>query len=95
MASHLIGRINDAVRNTVASALISLVRLYQWGLSPWLGPRCRFEPTCSNYAIDAIRRFGPLRGGLLALRRLSRCHPWGASGYDPVPEDLSKDSRPT
>jgi putative membrane protein insertion efficiency factor len=95
MASHLIERIGGGVRNAVASTLIGLVRLYRWGISPWLGPRCRFEPTCSRYAIAAIRRFGPARGGLLALRRLSRCHPWGASGYDPVPEDPGKDSRPS
>jgi hypothetical protein len=94
MAPRLIDRIGDGVRNTVASAMIGLLRLYRWGISPWLGPRCRFEPTCSNYAIAAIRRFGPARGGLLALRRLSRCHPWGASGYDPVPESPGKDSRP-
>jgi hypothetical protein len=95
MASHLIERIGGGVRNAVASTLIGLLRLYRWGVSPWLGPRCRFEPTCSRYAIAAIRRFGPARGGLLALRRLSRCHPWGASGYDPVPESPGKDSRPS
>jgi hypothetical protein len=95
MASRLIERITVGVRNTVANVLIGLVRLYQWGISPWLGPRCRFEPTCSSYAIAAIRRFGPARGGLLALRRLSRCHPWGASGYDPVPEDLARDKEPS
>jgi putative membrane protein insertion efficiency factor len=93
MAPRLIRRITDRLRNAIANALIGLVRLYQWGISPWLGPRCRFEPTCSGYAITAIRRHGPARGGLLAVRRLSRCHPWGASGYDPVPEDLEKDNR--
>lgn len=95
MAPRLIGRIGDEISNTIAGALIGLVRLYQWGVSPWLGPRCRFEPSCSRYAIASIRRFGPARGGLLALRRLCRCHPWGASGYDPVPEDLKKDSGPS
>jgi hypothetical protein len=68
-------------------ALIGLVRLYQWALSSWLPPRCRFQPTCSEYAVAAIRRFGPVRGGWLALKRILRCHPWGASGYDPVPEE--------
>lgn len=95
MASRLIGQIRDGVRSTVAGALIGLVRLYRWTVSPWLGPRCRFEPTCSRYAIAAIRRFGPARGGLMALRRLCRCHPWGASGYDPVPEVSEEDSRPS
>jgi hypothetical protein len=93
MAPRLIGRLNDRAQSAVATALIGVVKLYRWGISPWLGPRCRFEPTCSTYAIAAIRRFGPFRGGLLALRRLLRCHPWGSSGYDPVPEDSGKDSR--
>lgn len=62
-----------------------LIRLYQCTLSPMLGPACRFEPTCSQYAIEAIHRFGVLRGGWLALRRLGRCHPFHAGGYDPVP----------
>jgi putative membrane protein insertion efficiency factor len=61
------------------------VRAYQWMLSPWLGPACRFEPTCSNYAIEAVERFGPLHGLWLATRRLARCHPLGGSGYDPLP----------
>ncbi|MCY3732235.1 MAG: membrane protein insertion efficiency factor YidD [Rhodospirillaceae bacterium] len=65
--------------------LIGSVRAYQVLLSPWLGRRCRHLPSCSAYAIEAIRRFGPLRGGWLAARRLGRCHPWGTSGYDPVP----------
>ena len=55
-------------------------------VSPWLGPNCRFDPTCSEYAIEALETHGAWRGSLLTLRRLSRCHPWGGSGYDPVPE---------
>jgi putative membrane protein insertion efficiency factor len=62
-----------------------LIRLYQWTLSPLLGPKCRFHPSCSNYALVAIRRFGILHGGWLTLRRLSRCHPWHPGGLDPVP----------
>ncbi|MFG0382783.1 membrane protein insertion efficiency factor YidD [Pseudomonas sp. zbq_18] len=65
--------------------LLSLVRLYQYLISPLLGPRCRFHPSCSHYAIEAIERHGALRGGWLAVRRLGRCHPWHAGGYDPVP----------
>lgn len=65
--------------------LILLIRVYQVVVSPWLGPKCRFTPTCSNYALDALRRHGPLKGTWLAMRRLSRCHPWGGSGFDPVP----------
>ena len=63
-----------------------LVRLYQIFLSPALPPRCRYLPTCSDYAIEALARHGALGGSWLALRRLARCHPWGGSGYDPVPE---------
>jgi uncharacterized protein len=92
MAPRVISRLAVAARDGLAAVLIGLVRVYQWTLSPILGARCRFDPTCSHYAILAIRRFGPLRGGRLALRRLARCHPWGTSGYDPVPEDLGKDS---
>ena len=63
-----------------------LIRLYQWTVSPLLGPRCRFYPSCSQYALGAIERFGVLRGGWLAARRLGRCHPWQRGGFDPVPE---------
>jgi putative membrane protein insertion efficiency factor len=65
--------------------LLGLIRLYQLTLSPWLGRQCRYEPTCSHYATEAIERFGVRRGVWLALKRLGRCHPWGRSGYDPVP----------
>jgi putative membrane protein insertion efficiency factor len=92
MAARMMNRLAASARDGFAAVLIGIVRLYRWTISPWLGPRCRFEPTCSNYAIAAIRRHGPWRGGWLALRRLARCHPWGASGYDPVPEELGKDS---
>ncbi len=65
--------------------LISLVRAYQYLLSPWWGTQCRFTPTCSHYAIEALERHGALGGGWLAARRILRCHPWSAGGYDPVP----------
>jgi hypothetical protein len=65
-----------------------LIRTYQLGLSPLLGPRCRFYPSCSQYALDAVSVHGSLRGCLLALRRLARCHPWHAGGFDPVPPPL-------
>ncbi|MBT2865927.1 membrane protein insertion efficiency factor YidD [Chromobacterium violaceum] len=65
--------------------LILLIRFYQLAISPWLEPRCRFQPTCSGYAIEAVSKHGALKGGCLAARRICRCHPWGGSGYDPVP----------
>lgn len=70
-----------------AGALLSaLIVAYRGLLSPILPGSCRYQPTCSHYALDAVRRFGALRGGWLAARRLARCHPWGGFGYDPVPE---------
>jgi putative membrane protein insertion efficiency factor len=77
--------VTAAVRAAPRTAAVLLIRAYQWLLSPWLGPACRYEPTCSRYAIEAIERHGVLRGAVLAARRLARCHPLGASGFDPVP----------
>jgi uncharacterized protein len=67
------------------SIAIFLIRGYQLLLSPWLGNNCRFQPTCSGYAIEAIRTHGVLRGSWLSGRRIARCHPWGGHGHDPVP----------
>lgn len=63
-----------------------LLRGYQIGISPWLGPRCRFYPSCSHYALEAIDRHGAAKGSLLAGKRLLKCHPWHPGGIDPVPE---------
>ena len=65
--------------------LIGLIKVYQFLFSPWLGQHCRFHPSCSNYAMDAIKVHGPLGGSWLAVCRLGRCHPWHEGGYDPVP----------
>lgn len=73
-------------RRAVSGTLIGVIRVYRLCFSPWLGMRCRYVPTCSAYAIEAIERFGPLRGAWLAAVRIGRCHPWAGSGYDPVPE---------
>ena len=64
---------------------ILMVRFYQVAISPLKPPTCRFSPTCSTYALEALKKYGLLKGGRLALRRIMRCHPWGGSGYDPVP----------
>ena len=62
-----------------------VVRFYQRVISPFTAPSCRYQPTCSEYALDAIELHGGLRGGWLAIKRIARCHPWGGSGFDPVP----------
>lgn len=65
--------------------MIGLVRFYQHSVSPWLMPACRYTPTCSQYAVDAIVKYGPFKGGWLALKRILSCNPWGGHGHDPVP----------
>ncbi|MDE6309884.1 MAG: membrane protein insertion efficiency factor YidD [Muribaculaceae bacterium] len=77
--------VSRVVGRCVSSVLILPIRFYQQCISPMLPGACRFTPTCSQYAIEALRKHGPLRGLWLAIRRISRCHPWGGSGYDPVP----------
>ncbi|MDQ3957697.1 MAG: membrane protein insertion efficiency factor YidD [Actinomycetota bacterium] len=70
----------------LARLLVLLLGAYRRFVSPVLGPHCRFEPTCSAYALEAIRGHGALRGTWLAARRIARCHPWGGGGLDPVPQ---------
>ncbi|WP_311456919.1 membrane protein insertion efficiency factor YidD [uncultured Capnocytophaga sp.] len=72
-------------KRLITYPFIWLVRFYQVAISPLKPPTCRFSPTCSTYAIEALRKYGLLKGGALALRRIMRCHPWGGKGYDPVP----------
>jgi len=69
----------------IAKLLILIARGWQLGPSVVLPPSCRYSPSCSAYAIEALRRYGAVKGGWLALRRIGRCHPWGGSGHDPVP----------
>jgi putative membrane protein insertion efficiency factor len=77
----------DAFLNMILSVpariLIGLVRLYQWIISPMLGRRCRFEPSCSKYFIESVRKYGAIRGTWRGVRRICRCHPWNPGGYDP------------
>lgn len=65
--------------------MIALVRFYQWFISPILPSSCRYQPTCSHYMVEALQLHGPIKGLWLGLKRISRCHPWGGQGYDPVP----------
>jgi uncharacterized protein len=65
--------------------MIGLIRVYQYTISPYLPPSCRYTPTCSAYGIEAILKHGPFKGGWLTLKRVASCNPWGGSGYDPVP----------
>ena len=62
-----------------------IIILYQKGVSPFFVKRCRYTPTCSQYSLEAIAKYGPWKGGVLTIRRILKCHPWGKSGYDPVP----------
>jgi putative membrane protein insertion efficiency factor len=80
-----VSTVSVTVNQALAAPLVLLVRLYQRFISPMRPPTCRFYPSCSAYAVTALERFGPLRGGWLAARRLGRCHPWTAGGVDPVP----------
>ncbi|MEP6646776.1 MAG: membrane protein insertion efficiency factor YidD [Saprospiraceae bacterium] len=70
----------------ISKLLIALVRLYQVLLSPLIGRGCRYTPSCSQYMIDAIKEWGPLKGTWYGVKRIGRCHPWGGHGYDPVPK---------
>jgi putative membrane protein insertion efficiency factor len=72
-----------AIAKLPALSLVALVRLYQLLISPWLGPVCRYEPSCSHYMIQSVEKYGFVRGAWKGLRRIARCHPWGTSGYDP------------
>jgi putative membrane protein insertion efficiency factor len=77
--------VSNPVSRLLVRLLVLPIRFYQLCISPLLGPSCRFTPTCSEYARQALIKHGPVKGLWLAFRRLLRCHPWGGSGYDPVP----------
>ena len=79
------------ITDSLGRLTILLLRFYRFFLSPWLGNNCRFFPSCSNYAEEAIRKHGFWRGSLLTLKRLGKCHPWHPGGHDPVPAQAAKD----
>ena len=72
-----------SLKALLAETMIFLVRCYQFALSPLMGQQCRFQPTCSNYYIKAVRKYGPFRGAVKGIYRILRCNPWGGSGFDP------------
>ena len=80
-----VGTIFTFIQRALTTVLIYPIRLYQRYISPLTPPACRFTPTCSQYAVEALQKHGPIKGLYLAVRRILRCHPWGGSGYDPVP----------
>jgi len=73
------------MRRILSKIFILLIRFYQLSISPILGQNCRYSPTCSQYSIEAINKYGALKGGWIALKRIFSCHPWGGNGYDPIP----------
>lgn len=83
-------KIKQALRAISVATLTACIRLYQWFISPLLGPRCRFLPTCSEYARVALQKHGPIKGSLLAIRRIIKCHPGHPGGFDPVPDASTK-----
>lgn len=83
--ANILVRLWRLVLKVLGMVLILPIRIYQRCISPLTPPACRFTPTCSQYAVEAIRKHGPFKGFWLAVKRISRCHPWGGSGYDPVP----------
>ncbi len=74
-----------SAKEILSLPFIGLIKIYQLIISPWMGPSCRYTPTCSQYGIEALKKYGPLKGGWLTLKRLARCNPWGGHGHDPVP----------
>lgn len=73
------------MKKIISYFFIFIIRIYQYVISPLMPKSCRFTPTCSVYGVEAIKKHGPFQGGLLTIKRISKCHPWGGEGYDPVP----------
>ena len=75
----------QVIKKILSAPFILLIKLYQWILSPLLGPKCRYTPTCSNYGLEAFKKYGPIKGFWLTVKRVVSCNPWGGHGHDPVP----------
>ena len=75
----------NIIKTVLQTILILIIKVYQYSISPFFGASCRFNPTCSNYGVEALKKHGPFKGFFLTIKRISRCHPWGGSGYDPIP----------
>ncbi|ANW95665.1 membrane protein insertion efficiency factor YidD [Wenyingzhuangia fucanilytica] len=80
----------DKLKNILVFPFILLIRFYQGAISPFTPATCRYQPTCSSYSIEALQKHGIIYGGWLAIKRIASCHPWGGSGYDPVPQKKIK-----
>ncbi|WP_291855761.1 membrane protein insertion efficiency factor YidD [Marinilabilia sp.] len=81
----ILQNIYEAFKKVLVFILIIPVRIYQWVISPMIGPSCRYTPTCSVYSVQALKKHGPFKGLWLAIKRILSCNPWGGSGHDPVP----------
>ncbi|MBT5185512.1 MAG: membrane protein insertion efficiency factor YidD [Kordiimonadaceae bacterium] len=89
----ILSYIINFLSSILSYVLKALITVYKYVISPLLGPKCRYLPTCSSYAVEAIEIHGPLKGGWLGAKRILRCHPWGDSGYDPVPQKDNTESK--
>ncbi|MCG6912894.1 membrane protein insertion efficiency factor YidD [bacterium BMS3Abin03] len=78
-------QVYNSVTKVIAFPFIILIKIYQLLVSPLFSSSCRYTPTCSHYTLEALKKYGIFKGGWLGIKRISRCHPWGGSGYDPVP----------
>ncbi len=83
-------KIVNLIKEVFTLVLVGIVRFYKLAISPWTPSSCRHVPSCSSYAVEALHKHGPIKGFWLSAKRLSKCHPWGTHGYDPVPEMRTK-----
>ena len=74
----------EKIRKILIFPFVLMIYIYRWGISPWIGPKCRYTPTCSQYGLDALRKYGVIKGLWKTFKRVSSCNPWGGSGYDPA-----------